>query len=185
MIGHFQLMVKVYPTGVVSQHLAQLAVGGSLDFKHIPQNVKVQYPFGTRKVAMIAGGTGITPMLQALHAILGSPGDETRVTLLYSNKEEKDILAREVIETWARSSHRLRVVHTLTRERSGSGWTGHRGRIDEAFLKTYLPRPVSDVKIFVCGPPSMYESLSGPRTEKALAGTLAALGYSAEQVTKF
>ena len=48
-----------------------------------------------------------------------------------------------------------------------------------------LPRPPSDVKIFVCGPPGMYESLSGARSETTLSGALAELGYSAAQVVKF
>lgn len=186
MLGHFELLVKVYPGGAASQHLAQLPVGGSVEFKHIPVNVKVQYPFGVRKLVMIAGGTGVTPMIQALHAILGSTADETRVTLLYSNKEEKDILARGLLESWQKAHpHKLQIVHTLTREPSASGWSGHRGRIDSAFLREHLPRPHTNVQIFVCGPPSMYESLSGARAEKALTGVLAELGYSAAQVVKF
>ena len=48
-----------------------------------------------------------------------------------------------------------------------------------------LPPPSASVLIFVCGPPAMYDSLSGARADKALGGTLAEMGYTAEQVVKF
>merc|ERR1712086_594717 len=45
MLGKFELMVKLYPGGKISQHLEQLEIGKSMDFKHIGFNVKIQYPF--------------------------------------------------------------------------------------------------------------------------------------------
>merc|ERR1719350_2251216 len=94
MLGEFRLLVKVYEDGAMSQHLESLPIGGKLEFKHGAANVKVQYPFHKKHVAMLAGGTGITPMLQALHAILGTPGDTTNVTLIFSNKKEEDIIGK-------------------------------------------------------------------------------------------
>lgn len=218
-LGSFQLMVKAYPDGALSQHLATLPVGGTVEYKHMyasagppkparrpvcptpdhscprslapraprgsPVNVKIQYPFGARKILMLVGGTGITPMLQALHAILGTPGDTTRVTLLYSNKAAGDILARQTLDAWAAAHpRRLKVVHTLTREPTGSSWDGHRGRIDRSFLEKH-GHPGPGTLVFICGPPAMYADLSGARGEKALSGVLADLGYRAEQVVKF
>jgi NAD(P)H-flavin reductase len=45
---------------------------------------------------MLAGGTGITPMFQVLNAVLKDPKDRTRITLLYGNLTEDDILLRKV-----------------------------------------------------------------------------------------
>ena len=135
---------------------------------------------------MIVGGTGITPMLQALHALLGTAADRTKVTLLYSSKTQADILARATLDAWAaKHPRRLHVQHTLTREPADSGWAGRRGRIDAALLREALPPPSDEVLLFVCGPPSMYDTLAGPRTDKALSGVLAELGYSARNVVKF
>ena len=196
MLGAFQLMVKVTdffgswkhePALAMSQQLARLPIGGLVDFKHIKFNVKLQYPFRARNIVMLVGGTGIAPMLQALHALLGTPTDPSRTTLLYSSKSQEDILAKGTLDEWE-ASHpdRLSVHHTLTREPEGSDWTGRRGRIDAALLHEQLPPPSDDVLIFVCGPPAMYDALSGPRTEpEALTGLLADMGYSAEQVVKF
>jgi cytochrome-b5 reductase len=47
--------------------------------------------------------------------------------------------------------------------------------------------PAADTSVFVCGPPAMYDSYCGPRTDKELAeGTvLQKLGYDASMVFKF
>ena len=114
-------------------------IGDTVNVKHIHFNVKIQYPFGKKKLGMLVGGTGITPMLQvpchrnaarsaaapgpdaacwpqALHALLGTAGDDTEITLLDSNRQAKDILAREALDAWSAAHGQLSVVHTLTRE---------------------------------------------------------------------
>jgi len=45
-------------------------------------------------MTMLAGGTGIAPMYQALQAILHTEGDATKVHLIYSNKSPKDIMLK-------------------------------------------------------------------------------------------
>ena len=63
-------------------------IGDAVEFKHIPFNVKIQYPFKP-KVGMLIGGTGIAPMIQALHAILGTADDTAgRLSMLYASKVE-------------------------------------------------------------------------------------------------
>ena len=112
MIGSFELLVKAYPDGALSQRLATMEVDEAMAFKHIKFNVKTQYPFSAKKVGMLAGGTGITPMLQALHAILGSPDDETEVSLVYGSKTSEGILARDTLHEWeAEHFWRFKVSH--------------------------------------------------------------------------
>jgi cytochrome-b5 reductase len=53
-----ELLVKVYPKGKLSSAMDALPIGGTMDFKHIPFNVKIQYPFGKKRIGMICGGTG-------------------------------------------------------------------------------------------------------------------------------
>ena len=53
----------------------------------------------------------------------------------------------------------LRIVNTLTREQSG-GWSGHRGRIDKAFISETCFPPRDNPSIFVCGPTSFVEDVS-------------------------
>ena len=191
-VGKFELLVKIYdtdPPGVMSTWFNSLVPGDLVHFKHIAPNVKRQHPFGVRNLVMLAGGTGVAPMIQALHAVLGSPADSTEVTLMYGSKTEDVILAREVLDCWqdqpGLGGATLKIVHILSREPEDSSWKGLRGRVDQDLIEQHAPPPTDDVLIFVCGPPQMYVDLCGGRGEKELTGVLADLGYSAEQVVKF
>lgn len=52
----------------------------------------------TQSIALIAGGSGITPMWQILQSIDANPADKTKVTLIFSNQTEEDILLRKEFE---------------------------------------------------------------------------------------
>lgn len=184
--GEFELMVKIYPDGNLSQHMSSMKVGDTLEFKHIVFNVKKQYPFGVKNVSMLVGGTGITPMIQALHAILGNKDDKTKVSMLYGSQKSDQILAEEVLSDWQKEyPDRLSVTHVLSNEPTGSSWKGERGFINKDLIKKHFPAPDTETNIFVCGPPPMYNALCGPREEEDVSGILAEMGYSKEQVTKF
>jgi len=192
MLGKFELMVKVYPEGKMSQYLDQLAVGQPMHFKHVGGNVKIQYPFNNKPaIGMIVGGTGITPMIQALHVALGTAGDTSKVAMLYGSRTSNDILAKETLDAWtAAKPDRLDVTHVLSHEEEGSSWTGARGFITRELIEAKFPKPDSDCLIFVCGPPALYEVFSGPRDAPGqppseLAGLLKDMGYKTEQVIKF
>merc|ERR1712232_409624 len=119
----------------MGKHMESLPIGGELNFKHIDKNVKLQYPFGKRRITMLVGGTGITPMIQALHAILGNSGDETNVTLIFGNKKQGDILCKDLLESWeGLSGGRLNVVHVLSEASDDASWLGRKGFIDRKVL---------------------------------------------------
>merc|ERR1719343_1685991 len=102
MLGQFELMVKVYPDGKMSQFLDALDVGKPMHFKHVGGNVKIQYPSFKKEIGMIVGGTGITPMIQALHCVLGTKEDTSKVSMLYGSKTSKEILAKQTLDAWTR-----------------------------------------------------------------------------------
>jgi len=172
----------------MSQHLLNLKVGDKLEFLHGPRNVKIQYPFKAKHIGMIVGGTGITPMIQALHAILGDTKSDSRVTLLYGSRTSEDILGKEILDFWQRRyPHRLEVVHVLSEEPEDSPWQGRRGFISKRLIEQTLPPPTKgqNVMIFVCGPPALYEIFCGPQDEPLLTGILYDVGYHESQVYKF
>jgi cytochrome-b5 reductase len=47
---------------------------------------------------LIAGGVGVTPMLQLIRAILSNPKDTTKITFYYFNTEPKDILMKDELD---------------------------------------------------------------------------------------
>ena len=137
-------------------------------------------------------GTGITPMIQALHAILGDgPKDQQsateEVTLLYGSRNSDDILGGEMLQHWAGThSDKFNYIDVLSNEPAESEYDGERGFIDKEKILKYLPPPSDDdVIIFVCGPPIMYKLLCGPRDETEITGILGELGYTSDQVYKF
>jgi len=186
LLGSFELMVKCYPEGIMGQHMDKMAIGDTLEFKHIEFNVKIQAPFGKRHIGMLVGGTGITPMVQALHAVLGAEDDATKVSMLVGNRTTADMLAKETLDVWSVSHpERLDVTHVLSNEADASDWQGERGYIGAELIKSKFPAPADDVMIFVCGPPPMYDALCGARGEKDVTGVLKELGYTADMVIKF
>jgi len=208
MIGSFDLLVKAYPDGKMSSYMTSLTPSTSemsVSFKHISFNVKIQYPFGSPKfIGMIAGGTGITPMIQAIHAAIGEDHSNEgnggtslpKVSLLFGSRTFDDILGKEMLDAWLQSHRdRLSVTHVLSNEAEDSiamlsdeeDSNIERGFIRRELIEKAFPSPDngSDVKIFVCGPPAMYEALCGPRDSEEVTGILGEMGYTSEQVYKF
>ena len=63
-----------------------------------------------------------------------------------------------------------------------------RGRIDRRMIEARFPDPKrygERVKIFFCGPSSMYDAICGPRDREEITGILGEMGYGPEQVYKF
>jgi cytochrome-b5 reductase len=188
--GYMDLLVKKYPNGPMSTHLHELKPGQTLDIKGpIPK-----YPWSPNKhehIALIAGGTGITPMYQLIRAVLQNPEDKTKITLVFGNVTEEDILLRKELEALENTHPRqFRTFYVL--DRAPKGWNGHQGYISKELLKTVLPEPKEGpdkIKVFVCGPPGMMEHISGnkksPKDQGELKGILKELGYTPEQVFKF
>ncbi|KAL1988023.1 hypothetical protein VTN96DRAFT_1547 [Rasamsonia emersonii] len=186
--GYLDLVVKRYPTGPMSEYLHNLKVGDSVDFKGpVP---KYQWePNKHNHIALLAGGTGITPMYQLIRAIFKNPEDKTKVTLVYGNVTEDDILLRKELDELENTyPRRFKVFYLL--DKPPKGWTGGKGYITKELLKTVLPEPKEEnIKVFVCGPPGMYQAISGPKVspkdQGELTGILKELGYSKDQVYKF
>lgn len=95
--------------GKMSQLLDSLEIGDTIDIKgpvgEIAYLEPGQFlikgkPRNVSKLAMLAGGTGITPMYQVLKAILADPDDHTECSLIYANQTEDDILLRHEVRRW-------------------------------------------------------------------------------------
>lgn len=127
-------MIKAYPTGNISRHLTTLKVGDTMKVRG-PKGAMVYTPNMVRKFGMIAGGTGITPMLQIIRAIQRgrSSGDKTEVTLIFANVDEKDILLREEIEDVAREDKLFKVYYVLNNP--PEKWNGGVGFVTQEMIK--------------------------------------------------
>lgn len=156
--GHFDLLIKSYPTGNISKHVAALQVGQTMKVKG-PKGAMVYTPNMVRHFGMIAGGTGITPMLQVVKAIIRgrAAGDRTEVDLIFANVNPEDILLKDDLDALAAKDPKFRVHYVLNNP--PEKWTGGTGFVTADMIKAKLPAPASDVKILVCGPPPMVAAM--------------------------
>jgi len=192
-LGHFDLVIKVYfanvhprfpEGGKMSQHLDSLSLGDTIDVRgpsgHLdyqgrgvfiikpdkksePKTVKAD------QLSMIAGGTGITPMLQIIRAVFRDPEDTTSMSLLFANQTEEDILLRKELEAIAEEfPDRFKVWYTL--DRPGPDWAYSSGHINAEIISKALFPAAPDNLVLQCGPPPMIEFACNPGLDK--------LGYS-------
>lgn len=107
---------------------------------------------------MIASGSGITPVISNISAILNSQPD-AKITLFYGNRSVESIIFREQLADMKnRHMGRLEVFHVLSREQSTLEIFN--GRLDGEKLQTLLNAFLDISKVdhyFVCGPGAMME----------------------------
>ncbi|KAH9874170.1 NADH-cytochrome b5 reductase [Plenodomus lingam] len=158
--GHFDLLIKSYPTGNISKYVANLKIGDKMRVRG-PKGAMVYTPNMVRRFGMIAGGTGITPMLQVIKAILRgrASGDRTEVDLLFANVNAEDILLKDELDALAAQDDKFRVHYVLNNP--PPGWTGATGFVTQDLIEEKLPAPAPDVKILICGPPPMVKAMKG------------------------
>ncbi|KAH8434883.1 uncharacterized protein LDX57_012514 [Aspergillus melleus] len=159
--GQLTLLVKTYPNGKMTSHMASLSPGDCLSFRG-PKGAMKYTRNLARTINMIAGGTGITPMYQVLRAACTDPLDGTKINLLYANNTERDILLREELDTLARLyPDQLNIKYVLSQpdEDGKSKWTGYRGFVNEDMMKREFSAPAKENRLFLCGPPGMIEAM--------------------------
>jgi ferredoxin-NADP reductase len=118
--------------------------------------VKAHGPFGQfcfderkhKRIILLAGGSGITPMIAMLRYIddLCIPTD---ATLIYCVRFQKDVLFAAEIEDLQERLQSLRYVLVLSQPETG--WNGPRGRLTKELLNDTIERP-GEAFFFVCGP---------------------------------
>jgi len=159
--GYFDLLIKSYPTGNISKHMAQMKIGQTLKVKG-PKGAMVYTPNLVKRFGMIAGGTGITPMLQIIRAIIrGRPknggSDTTEIDLIFANVNSEDILLKEDLDALAKEDQGFRVHYVLNNP--PEKWDGGVGFVTPDMIKANLPPPGPDMKILICGPPPMVSAM--------------------------
>ncbi|KAF9981020.1 hypothetical protein BGZ75_007715 [Mortierella antarctica] len=157
--GHIDLVVKIYfkdteprfpEGGVVSQYLDSMTVGERIAIKgptgSFTYNGQGQYSHSSGRkgkcsqIGMICGGTGLTPMYQIMQAILlDKAQDATKVSLLFGNRTEDDILMRKEVDDLGHDlgSDRFRLWHVLSEEKPGY-WDYGTGYINKEMIKEHL-----------------------------------------------
>ncbi|XP_055906024.1 NADH-cytochrome b5 reductase 3 isoform X2 [Eupeodes corollae] len=193
--GYVDLVVKVYfkdihpkfpDGGKMTQYLESMKIGDKIAFRG--PSGRLQYlgsgefsikklrkdppkTVRAKKVNMIAGGTGITPMLQLVRDVLKNKDkDSTELSLLFANQTEKDILLRPELDKLAQEHpDQFKVWYTV--DRAAEGWSFSQGYVTDDMMKDHLFPPHDETLVLLCGPPPMVNYTCIPGLER--------LGYDA------
>eukprot|EP01006_Ploeotia_vitrea_P066854 TRINITY_DN95877_c0_g1_i1.p2 TRINITY_DN95877_c0_g1~~TRINITY_DN95877_c0_g1_i1.p2 ORF type:complete len:318 (+),score=167.99 TRINITY_DN95877_c0_g1_i1:49-1002(+) len=185
--NNMELLVKVYPNGKVGPYLKSLSIGDTVKVKGpLP---KIKYEANMKKsLSLIAGGSGLTPMFQIMHAVLTNPEDTTKLHFVFANVAEEDILLRPVLDLMQRQWPEQLQVHYVL-EKAPENWHGETGYVDADKIRRLLPPPSDDNMVLVCGPPPMLKAIAGPKapdySQGEVGGALKTLGFKESQVFKF
>jgi cytochrome-b5 reductase len=101
--GYFDLVVKAYPPGGgdgVSSYITSLKPGDNIEVKGCYTKKKIvanQY----KQIGLIAGGSGLTPMLQVAQELLNTVEDETKLSLLFANVSPDDVYLKDELDELA------------------------------------------------------------------------------------
>ncbi len=154
----FTITVKRVSGGAVSNHLHDaVGVGGSLH---------VDGPYGLFSTSFhpaathlfISGGSGITPMMSMVRALLADPGQHpTDIVFVHNAATPDDIIFRAELDQLAEVPG-IRVVTMCSRDSVTEVWAGRRGRISADVLAEAVPG-LGDREVFVCGPAGYRESV--------------------------
>ncbi|EXJ75290.1 cytochrome-b5 reductase [Cladophialophora psammophila CBS 110553] len=154
--GVLVLVIRIYDDGLLTGgYLSTLNVGDEVDFRGPKGAMKYRKGYA-KKIGMVAGGTGITPMYQLIRAICEDDTDTTEVSLVYANRTEDDILLRSDLDRWARAYPKnLKVWYLL--DNAPVGWKFGTGYVTKDILTNRMPVPSNDSssKVLLCGPPGL------------------------------
>lgn len=119
-----ELLLRVYPHGKMSRYLYGLTVGDSIEMRgpvgHLRYGDDGPGSFlrgkrrkfeGVTHIAMIAGGTGITPMLQLINHCLQDARDATALRLIEANSCVDDIMMHDELRELVTSSAGQLEIH--------------------------------------------------------------------------
>ncbi|TVY32775.1 NADH-cytochrome b5 reductase [Lachnellula subtilissima] len=162
-LGRIELVVKVYPGGLITNYLANLELNDLVEFRG-PKGAMKYHSGLCKSLGMIAGGTGITPMYQLIRTICEDPKDNTKISLIYGNQTEGDILLREELDGFqSKFPEKFGVWYVLNT--APPGWKYGQGFVSKDTIKEKLAAPSSDSKVHLCGPPGMINAMKKNLTE--------------------
>jgi len=175
-IGCVKFVIKAYPPcerfplgGKMSQYVEALEVGqtidmrgpvGEFDYHGHGKFLKEHEECYATHFNMIAGGTGITPVMQIAAEILRNPDDNTKISLVFGARIEGDLLCRATMDEWAAKYPDRFKAHYILSDAAPEGWkeSGHSTGFVGKDLFAEVLYPCGDNTFnLMCGPPVMLE----------------------------
>jgi NAD(P)H-flavin reductase len=172
-VGQVKFVIKVYRPcdrfpdgGKFSQHVDELKIGDTVDFRgpvgefdyagNGKYTIDGEEHFSTH-FNMVAGGTGITPVMQIAAEVLRHPEDKTQMSLIFACREENDLLMRSTLDQWAKVFPDKFKVHYILSDNWPEKWKYSTGFVDKTLFGNQLYPAGDNVHNLMCGPPIMLD----------------------------
>jgi ferredoxin-NADP reductase len=151
--GYIEITPKRVENGCVSQFLNDRA--------NVGLTVKARGPYGRfyfdesrhERIVLIAGGSGITPMIAMLR-YMDDLCLSVGATLIYCVRTQQDVVFENELAALQGRLSKFRYVLVLSRP--SSDWTGWKGRLRREVLEREIEEPFEST-FFLCGPPAFME----------------------------
>uniref|UniRef100_A0A7S4S2G2 Nitrate reductase n=2 Tax=Ditylum brightwellii TaxID=49249 RepID=A0A7S4S2G2_9STRA len=192
-VGCVKFVIKAYPPcarfpkgGKMSQHLDRLKVGDTIDIRGPVGEFDYQgngsftldgEECKATRYNMVAGGTGITPVMQIAAEILRHPEDTTQMSIIFACREEGDLLMRSTLDEWAARFPKKFKVQYILSDAWPKDWKYSTGFVNKDLFKEHFYPPAKDCYNLMCGPPIMLD--------KGCTPNLVALGHKKTTIFAF
>jgi ferredoxin-NADP reductase len=155
--GRVELTVERLPNGEVSPYLTQeLALGDRLDLRGPIGGWFVWRTQQTEPIQLIAGGSGIVPLMAMIRA-RASAASAPPFRLLYSVREPGAVFYCDELQALSDRNHSVNITYAYTRA-APKGWPRPPGRIDATVIATGTWPSNRGPTSYVCGPTSFVEN---------------------------
>ena len=169
--NRLEITVERLPNGEVSPYLTQeLSVGDRLELRGPIGGWFVWHPEQMEPIQLIAGGSGIVPLMAMIRS-RASSGSAVPFRLLYSVREPASEFYREELSTLADRGI-VRVTHAYTRA-VPQDWPLPPGRINADLIANATWPATLFPTCYICGPTSFVENASA---------LLTVSGHSAQKI---
>jgi len=170
--GRIELTVQHVDDGEVSDYLTTVyAIGDPVEVRGPVGGWFVWRPEHTDPVFLVAGGSGIVPLMAMIRA-RAAADSKTPFRLLYSARSPSEIIFADELRRRARDDRGLDVTYLYTRS-APEDWPGRPHRISVADLNSAGWPADLRPACFVCGPTGFVETA---------ADILVALGHEPRRV---
>lgn len=166
-----ELTVEIDPDGEVSPYLArEVSVGEELEIRGPLGGWFVWRPAQTEPVQLIAGGSGVVPLMSMLRSRAASASTAPFRLLCSVRRPEAVLYADELLTVGALDG--VDVAYAYTRA-APAGWPDPVGRVDAGRLAAATWPPAQRPTMYICGPTAFVETV---------ADLLLAAGHEASRI---
>ena len=152
-----ELAVDLIEDGEVSPYLVgELREGDQLEFRGPLGRWFVWKPGDTQPVQLVAGGSGVVPLLAMARAHAAS-ASEAKFRLLYSVRGPAEVFYADELASLAGPNFEVTFVYT---RETPPGWPHPAGRVSREILGSATIPAAENPAVFVCGPTGFVESVA-------------------------